>query len=138
MLSNNTILETKIQRLHDGLLFVDKGLGVHVQRMLKLSRSLYTGGNFKQYIWGKTKENWGAYLRFNDLVLTYCLFNYITRSMLAQIQKMLTYREMVNFKKMEVFFSIFLYTFNQKTVSLQGHEKCLLSIGFAFFVADNA
>ena len=51
MLSNNTILETKIQRLHDGLIFVDKRLGVHVQRILKLSRSLYTDGNFKQNIW---------------------------------------------------------------------------------------
>ena len=48
MLSNNTFLETKIQRLHDGLIFVEKGLGVHVQRMLKMSRGLYTGGNFKQ------------------------------------------------------------------------------------------
>ena len=35
MLSNNTFLETRIQRLHDGLFFVEKGLGVLVQRMLK-------------------------------------------------------------------------------------------------------
>ena len=41
MLSNNTFLETRIQRLHDGLIFVEKGLGVHVQRMLKISR-VYT------------------------------------------------------------------------------------------------
>ena len=27
-----------IQRLLDGLIFVEKGLGVHVQRMLKMSR----------------------------------------------------------------------------------------------------
>ena len=32
------IFETKIQRLLDGLNFVEKGLGVHVQRMLKISR----------------------------------------------------------------------------------------------------
>ena len=51
MLSNNTFLETSIQRLHDGLIFVEKGLGVHVQRMLKMSRGLYTGGNFKQNTW---------------------------------------------------------------------------------------
>ena len=43
MLPNNTFLETRIQRLLDGLIFVDKGLGVHVQRMLKMSRGLYTG-----------------------------------------------------------------------------------------------
>ena len=41
MLSNNTHLETRIQRLHDGLTFVKKGLGVHVQRMIKMSR-VYT------------------------------------------------------------------------------------------------
>ena len=48
MLSNNTFSETKIQRLLDGLIFVEKGLGVHVQCMLKMSKGLYTGGNFKQ------------------------------------------------------------------------------------------
>ena len=41
MLSNNTFLETRIQRLLDGLIFVEKGIGVHVQRMLKMS-SVYT------------------------------------------------------------------------------------------------
>ena len=38
MLSNNTFLETRIQRLLDGLIFVKNGLGMHVQRMLKMSR----------------------------------------------------------------------------------------------------
>ena len=41
MLSNNTFLETRIQGLLDGLVFVKKGLGVHVQRMRKMSR-VYT------------------------------------------------------------------------------------------------
>ena len=41
MLSNSTYLETRIQRLLDGLIFVEKGLVVHVQRMLKMSR-VYT------------------------------------------------------------------------------------------------
>ena len=38
MISNNTFLETRIQWLLDVLIFVEKGLGVHVhvQRMLKL------------------------------------------------------------------------------------------------------
>ena len=44
-----------------GLIFVEKGLGVHVQRMLKMSRGLYTGGKFKQNTWKKAKENWGPY-----------------------------------------------------------------------------
>ena len=38
MLSNNKLLETSIQRLLDCLIFVEKGLGVHVQRMLEMSR----------------------------------------------------------------------------------------------------
>ena len=57
MLSNNTFLETRIQRLSDGLIFIKKGLRVHVQRMLKMSRGLYTGANFKQSTWKKAKEN---------------------------------------------------------------------------------
>ena len=40
MLSNNTFLETRIQRLLDGLIIVEKGLGVHVQRMLKMNSGL--------------------------------------------------------------------------------------------------
>ena len=55
-------METRIQRLLDGLNFVEKRLGVHVQHMLKMSRGLYTGGNFKQNTWKKAKENWGPYL----------------------------------------------------------------------------
>ena len=63
MLSNNTFLETRIELLLDGLILVEKGLGMHVQRMLKMSRGLYNGGNFKQNTWKKAKENWGPYLR---------------------------------------------------------------------------
>ena len=59
MLSNYTFLETRL----DGLIFVEKGLSVHLQRMLKMSRGLYTGGNFKQNTWKKAKENWGSCLR---------------------------------------------------------------------------
>ena len=47
MLSNYTFLETRIQRLLDCLIFVKKGLGVHVQHMLKMNWGLYTGGIFK-------------------------------------------------------------------------------------------
>ena len=38
MLSYNTFLETSIQGLIDGLIFIEKGLAVHVQRILKMSR----------------------------------------------------------------------------------------------------
>ena len=63
MLSNNTFLETRIQWLLGGLIFVEKGLVEHVQRMLKMSNGLYTGENFKQNTWKKAKENWEPYLR---------------------------------------------------------------------------
>ena len=56
MLSNDTFLETRIQPLLDGLIFVEKGLGVHVQRMLRISRCLYTGGNFKQNTWKRQRK----------------------------------------------------------------------------------
>ena len=68
MLSNNTFLETRIQRLHDGLFFVEKGLGVHVQRMLRMSRGLYTGGNFKQNTWKKRRK-------IEDLICNHDLTN---------------------------------------------------------------
>ena len=63
MLSFNTFLETRIQRLLDGLIFVEQGIGVPVQRMLEMSRGLYTGGKIKQNTWEKAKENWVPYLR---------------------------------------------------------------------------
>ena len=56
MLLSYTFLETRIQWLLDGLFFVKKGLGVHVQHMLKMSRGLYTGGNFKQNTWKKRRK----------------------------------------------------------------------------------
>ena len=58
MLSNDTFLETRIQRLLDGILFVEKGLGVYMHSMLKIRRALYTGGNFKQNIWKKRRKIW--------------------------------------------------------------------------------
>ena len=67
MLSNNTFLETRIQRLLDGFVFVKKGLGVHVQRMLKMSRCLYTGGIFKQNTLKKAKEKLGTLFCDHDL-----------------------------------------------------------------------
>ena len=53
-------METRFQRLLDCLIFVEKGLGVHVQRMLKMSEGLYTGGNFKQNTWKKSEGKLGT------------------------------------------------------------------------------
>ena len=59
MLSNNTFLETRIQRLLDGLFFVEKGLGVLVQCMLKMRRGFILVENLSQIL-EKTKEKgWG-------------------------------------------------------------------------------
>ena len=67
MLSSYTFLKTKIQRLLDGLIFVKKGLGVHVQHMLKMSRGLYTGRNFKQNTWEKKRRKIGDLISEHDL-----------------------------------------------------------------------
>ena len=61
--SNNNIFETRIQQLLDGYIFVEKGLGMDVRCMLKMSWGKYTGGNFKQTIRKKLIENLGSYLR---------------------------------------------------------------------------
>ena len=77
MLSNNTFLETGIQRLLDGLVFVEKGLGVHVQRMLKM-RKVYTLAEILSKIFvKKLKENWGPYLlSWFDKLTILCLLNF--------------------------------------------------------------
>ena len=145
MLSSNIFSETRIQRLLDGLIFVEKGLGVHVHRMLKMSRGLYIGGNFKQNAWKKAKENWGPYLRslFDKLTIwcqlifiksincDYCLYDYH-----LYIWKMLTNREMVYFRKWDLF-RFLLYTFTINCVTT-GARKSLLSLCFALFIANNA
>ena len=59
MLSYNTFLKTIIQRLLDCFIFVEQGLGVHAQRMLKMSRGLYKAKYFEKK---KLKENWGPFL----------------------------------------------------------------------------
>ena len=52
MLSSNTFLETRIQLLYDGVFKFEKVLGMHVQRMLEMSRCLY-----KQNVSEKSLEN---------------------------------------------------------------------------------
>ena len=47
----------KMQPLHDGLFTFEKVLRMHVQRMLEMSRCLYTGVNFKQNVLKKLIEN---------------------------------------------------------------------------------
>ena len=74
MLSNNTFLETRIQRLLVGLIFVEKGLGVNVQRMLKMSR-VYTLAEILSKIFEKNEGKMGTLFtilvwQINDLVPT--------------------------------------------------------------------
>ena len=66
MLSNNTFLETRIQWLLDGLFFVEKGLGVHVQRMLKMSR-VYTLAEILSKILVKKQRKIGDLIYINGL-----------------------------------------------------------------------
>ena len=77
MLSNNTFLETRIQRLLDGLFFVEKGLDVHVQLMLKMSRIYTLVEILSKILAKKTKENWGPYLRlWFDKLTIWCQLNF--------------------------------------------------------------
>ena len=68
MLPNNTLFETRIQQLLDGLFFVEKGLGVHVQHILKMSR-VYTLAEMLSKIFGKRE--------LVDLNYDYCSSLYI-------------------------------------------------------------
>ena len=68
MLSNNTVWKTRIQRLLDGLIVVEKGLGVHVQRILKMSR-VYTLAEILSKIFVKKRRKIG------DLIYDHGLTN---------------------------------------------------------------
>ena len=61
MLSNNTLSETRIKRLLHGLIFAEKGLGVHVQRVLKMSR-FYTLAEILSKIFVKKRSEIGGTL----------------------------------------------------------------------------
>ena len=66
MLSNNKFLETRIQWLLDSLIFVEKGLVVHVQRMLKISR-VYTLAEILSKTFGKKRREIGDLIYDHDL-----------------------------------------------------------------------
>ena len=68
MPSHNTFSETRIQRIRDGLNFVEKGLGVHVQGMLKMSR-VYTLAEILSKIFVKKRGKIG------DLIYVHGLAN---------------------------------------------------------------
>ena len=93
MLSNNTFLETRIQWLLDGLIFVEKELGVHVQRMLKMSRIFTLAENLSKifvkkrrkfgdlfYDQGLTNKYFGSNLNFIKVyfAITACTTNTFT------------------------------------------------------------
>ena len=111
MLPNNTFLETRIQRLLDGLISVKMGLGVHVQRMLKNELGLYTGWNFKQNVCKKIGKLGTLYT-----------------TLVWQIKR---------FGANLIFIKYIMQSLLARFVSLQEHGKCLLSICFALFVANN-
>ena len=69
MISNNIFFETKIQRQHDGLIFVEKGLSVHVQRMLKKSR-VYTIAEILSQTFVKKRQ-----MKIWDLIYDHSLTN---------------------------------------------------------------
>ena len=68
MLLNNTFLKTRIQRLLDSLIFVEKGLGMHVQLMIKMKR-VYTLAEILSKIFVKKRKKIG------DLIYDHSLTN---------------------------------------------------------------
>ena len=89
MLSNNTFLETRIQRLLDGLIFVEKRLGVHVQRMLKICR-IYTLAGILSKIFVKQRRKIGDLIYDHGLKnkrfgANLFLLKYIMLSLLARL-----------------------------------------------------
>ena len=93
MLSYYTFLETSIQELLDGLIFVEKGHSVHAQRMIKKSRvytlteilsKLFVKIRMKIgeliYVHGLTNSRLGAKLNFIKIyyVITACTTYTIT------------------------------------------------------------
>ena len=89
MLSHNTSLKNSTQRLLDVLIFVEKGLGVHVHRMLKMSR-VYILAEILSRILGKKRRQVGDLICDHDLTnqlfgaSLFFLLNYIMRSLLAR------------------------------------------------------
>ena len=83
-------MEARIQPLHEGIFIIEKVRGVHVQRMLEMSRCLYTGGNLKQNFGKKSIENLMVLfqiisLQVNDLVpisfsSIICIFAFTART----------------------------------------------------------
>ena len=59
MLSSNPFLENRIQRLLNDLIFVENGLGVHVQRMPKMGR-VYTLAEILSKIFVKKQRKIGT------------------------------------------------------------------------------
>ena len=76
MLSNNTFLETRIQRLLDGLCFGRKRTRVHLQRMLKMSR-VYKLAEILSKIFVKNEGKLGTLLQEHEkrlLSICFALF----------------------------------------------------------------
>ena len=119
MLSCNTLLETRIQPLHDGVFIVEKVLGVLVQRMLEMSKCLYTCGNFKQNVEKKIYRTLVILFtiiiyQFSDLVPTSLfadiLYGHCSHDRRLCIRKILMTREMAYFQKCDFFrFAIHFY-----------------------------
>ena len=82
------VFEGRIQRLRDGLNFVEKGLGVHMQRMLKMSKA-YTLAEILSTIFVKKEGKFATLFsimvwQINDSVPTKFLLKYIIRSLFAR------------------------------------------------------
>ena len=117
---------------------------MHVQRMLEMSRCLYTVRNFRQNI-GKQIDIKLMTLfpimtsQFRDLMLTFLLadilYDHCPHDRRVCTRKILMDKDIKYFQKYD--FLLFFNTFLSEFGSHQGHYMCLLNIRFALFVAKN-
>ena len=136
MQSNNTFLETRIQRLLDGLFFVEKGLGVTCSACSKWV-GIYILAEIVSKILGKKRRTigdficdhdlanyrFGANLFFLNILCDHCLHDYHLYN-----RAILTYSEMVTFQKWDFFrfsFILLLYLhFHCESLYEPLHLRC--------------
>ena len=75
-----------MQRLLDGLIFVEKGLGVHVQRMLKMSR-VYTLAEISTKIFVKKRREIGDLIlrSWFDKLMIWCQLIFLTKYIMGSL-----------------------------------------------------
>ena len=136
MLSNNTFLETRIQQLLGVLFFVEKGLGMNVQCMLKMSRFYRLAEILSKILVKKRRKIENLYTIMVWQINDSCqIYNAIT----ACTTYTFTFGKCWLKEKWSTFkngsFSIFLYTFTTNCITT-GAWKMPIEYMFCFICKE--